>query len=178
MIEKQIAFTELTTAQVWDDISIDLNNAASDENICLTIVEHERRILLESDPQKALISLSSIMYNRSDYQFSIHSQDIIDEVSKFFGGQDVILGYPGFDKKFIVKTNQAQRTEDLFADAGVRAVFESLPRLRFGIVQYLTETEDGKIPFLQLQIEERINEAQVLEQVYTAFKTLLLKVDI
>src|ERR1035437_2133762 len=42
------------------------------------------------------------------FTFAIHHETFIDEVGKFFGMQDIATGYMEFDKKVVVKSDNAE----------------------------------------------------------------------
>ncbi|MCY7422522.1 MAG: hypothetical protein LH478_12360, partial [Chitinophagaceae bacterium] len=55
-----------------------------------------------------------------DFKFALHKEDFLDEIGKFFGMQDIKLGYVDFDKHVIVKTNDEARIKELFSDEQLR----------------------------------------------------------
>lgn len=146
------------------------------------VLQHDsRRVLLDIDIDPgggfesgfATTTFSSYLFDRNNFRFAIHTENFVDEIGKFFGMKDVILGYKDFDSKFVVKTNDEAKTVLLFSDAQVRTILLSLPSLTFGIVQYIMEASDGKAPFLELRIEEGITNPAILKKIYHAFYTVL-----
>lgn len=115
-----------------------------------------------------ITSLFSPLDAAGDFKFAIHNQGFLDEIGKFFGMQDVELGYPEFDKNVIVKTNEEHRVKDLFADAAQRSFFNSLEGdFNFGITQSQNEKR------LEFTIEKGITNPAVLRTIYHIFYTLL-----
>ena len=111
------------------------------------------------------------------FRFAIHHEGILDEIGKFFGMQDVITGYPEFDKKVVLKTDNEERVKSLFDSAEVRSVFGSLLNFTFGITKHSTQDE-RKAPFLEFNIDRGIVDASELRSIYSAFFKVLTILDI
>jgi hypothetical protein len=143
--------------------------------------QHERRVLLSiaTDPEEpfALTTFNAYLFARNEFRFVIYRETVIDEIGKFFGMEDAVLGYKEFDDHFVVKTTMEEKAAMLFADPGVRNTLQSLPALTFGIVQYTLDNADGKVPFLELKIREAITDPLRLAQIYDAFFKVLLVVE-
>ncbi len=170
---------------IWQQVNADLLNEPDLLQYHVVLRQGDRRVLLDIDIDLgggfeggyASTTFSSYLYSRDNFRFAIHNEGFIDEIGKFFGMQDVVLGFDEFDKKFIVKTNDEAKVSLLFSDADVRKTLQELPGLTFGIVQYLLKEEEGKVPFLELRIEEGLTDAVQLRNVYHAFFSVLMKLD-
>lgn len=163
--------------ELWSKVNEHYQRASNPREYHIELEQNDRRILLDitEDPEATIFS--SYLYNRNDFRFAIHPQGFIDELGKFFGMEDAVLGHKEFDDKYIVKTNYEGRTEALFADANIRKIFESIPGLSMGIVQYLLEDGEGKVPFLELKISGCITDLVLLKKIYNAFYSILILVD-
>ena len=111
------------------------------------------------------------------FRFAIHHEDFIDEIGKFVGMQDVVLGYPEFDKKVIVKTNDSGVAAEIFADSDSRLLFQSLDDYTFGIVSHHVVEGSEKQLFLELVIEEAVTEPQNLRELFNVFVSILRKLE-
>lgn len=118
-------------------------------------------------------SLSARINESRDFRFAIHDQGFIDKLGKFFGMEDVLLGYPEFDKKLIVKTNDPERCKNVFAGQEIRNVFQSLSGFNLHIAFY----EEGNYAALELNIESAITDIAELKQIYTAFVQVMEALD-
>ena len=87
--------------------------------------------------------------------------------------EDIETGYPEFDKKVIVKTNDAAKIKSLFSEKDTRLPFENLTDFTFHITQHHIDETETKADFLELNIEEAITDIPTLKQIYTAFSTIL-----
>jgi hypothetical protein len=106
------------------------------------------------------------------FRFAIHDEHFTDEIGKFFGMQDVVIGFGQFDKKLIIKTNDEARVKTVFADASIREVFESLENFTFGIhTQHSADSQNEVV--LELIIESGITDRDRLRNIYTAFFSVL-----
>ncbi len=122
-------------------------------------------------------TLSGHLLSEPNFQFAIHSKHLTDEIGKFFGMEDIVIGYPEFDEKFIIKTSDAGRVKALFSDATVRALFLSLPDFTFGITRHHVQHEEHKSSFLELLIETGITDVSQLKAIYQAFYAVLSSFD-
>ena len=114
----------------------------------------------------------------SPFRFAIHEEHFTDEIGKFFGMQDVELGYVEFDKKLIIKTNDADQLKEIFADESIRSVVQELDDFTFGITTHHAADATVKEPFLELIIEHGITDVSKLRTIYRAYCSVLNKIDI
>ncbi|PIQ21771.1 MAG: hypothetical protein COW65_07125 [Cytophagales bacterium CG18_big_fil_WC_8_21_14_2_50_42_9] len=121
---------------------------------------------------------SAAFRNPDGYRFAIHEEDFFDDLGKFFGMQDVVIGYPDFDKAFIIKTNDESRVRTIFADNEARSALLSLKDFTFEIVLTESDTDqDGNDSLLELIIEEGITDPVQLRQIYRVFFGTLNLID-
>lgn len=62
-----------------------------------------------------------------------NKEHFIDAAGKFFGMQDKVIGYPEFDEKVIVKSNNEKQVKELFKDEQVRSTLASIDDFRFSL---------------------------------------------
>jgi hypothetical protein len=113
-------------------------------------------------------TLRSSVNATHDFEFLIQPEDFLNRLGKFFGGQDVVLGYPEFDKNVLVKTNNPERLKNLFADEETRALFVALSGYSFGI----TTSKDNDKKELELHIQ-RLIAVEDLRYAFDAFTRAL-----
>ncbi|WP_192822025.1 hypothetical protein [Rufibacter sp. LB8] len=109
----------------------------------------------------------------STFQFVLHEQDWMSEIGKFFGMDDVTLGYPELDEAFVVKTNQPETLQALFADEHLRHALLQHPNceLKLG-----TESDDADAPpFITFSKDEAILDMTKLQEVYRMVITIVQK---
>jgi hypothetical protein len=108
-------------------------------------------------------SIKSHVDATNDFEFLIQPEDFLNRIGKFFGGQDVVLGYPEFDKNVLVKTNNPERLKSLFSDEDARQTFIALSGYSFGVT---SKDDDKKV--LELHIQ-RIIAIEDLKHAFDAF---------
>jgi len=121
---------------------------------------------------------SAAFRNPDGYRFAIHEEGFFDDLGKFFGMQDIEIGYPDFDKAFIIKTNDESRVRTIFADDEARSVLLAIKDFTFEIV--LTESDagtNGNDSLLELIIEAGITDPVQLRQLYRVFFGTLNLID-
>lgn len=71
--------------------------------------------------------------SKDDFLFTIYQQDIFSEIAKFFGMQDIEIGYPDFDNTFVIKTNNPRQIKALFKNELIRQTLIKYPYVYFDI---------------------------------------------
>ena len=146
----------------------------------IALQQQDRRILLEVDIDPgggfergyASTRFSAPVAGTTDFAFTIHPEGFLADMAKLFGLQDEVVGYPEFDEKVIIKTNNKEGVRTVFANQALRKTFSALSNfnLRLG------RNNEGE-KYLTLEIEEGITDPAVLMQLYTAFTQVLSAVD-
>lgn len=67
--------------------------------------------------------------NKDGFRFKIYRKDFFSEVEKFFGMQDIEVGYPEFDKEFIIQGNDPDKVRLLFANPTIRQLIQAQPEI-------------------------------------------------
>lgn len=180
----KVLITGQTEDEIWRKIADDLSqNEPLDYQVF--IESQGRQISLNIDIDLgggfeggyAVTSFSSLLHKNEDFRFAIHREDFIDEIGKFFGMQDVVIGYAEFDNKVVIKTNDEARAKFIFSDPKSRQVFQSLDNFSFGVAHHHVADSEYKEPFLELIIEDGITDVTELRQIYVAFFEVLMKID-
>lgn len=173
-----------TTDTLWQQVSADLSDDNVYEyNVLLVQDGREVELLLDIDPGggfesgSALTAFSAAVPSEHDFHFALHHQDLIDSAGKFFGMQDVVIGYPEFDKAMIIKTNDRDRMQRIFSEVAVREILQSLRLFSLHLMQHHVAGQKDKLSFLELTIDEGITDPSVLRQLYEAFIRVLKKID-
>jgi hypothetical protein len=107
------------------------------------------------------------------FRFALHDEDFLDSIGKFLGMEDVYTGYPELDKHVIIKTNHEGRVRELFADTELQQVFTQLEDFNFGIHTHSADDGEGEQPYLELNINQGLTNAEVLKPIYSAFCKVL-----
>jgi hypothetical protein len=184
MMEEEKVISAPDTDQLWDELITDFKNDPDPLEYHAVLEQNDRRVILDIFNNHAVgfeamsfTTFSSYIFGRDNFKFSIHKQCFTDGIGKFFGMQDILLGFRDFDERFVIKTNNENRTASIFANQSVRDVLLSLPDLSFEIVEYNMEDADGKAPFLELKTEKAITDPFKLKEMYNAFFEVLKSIE-
>ena len=167
-----------TEKEIWDQIEADLLSDPSLLQYQAEISQSGTTILLDIDVDLGggfeggfeLTSFTAPLLVDTSFRFALHHEEFLDEVGKFFGMEDLITGYPEFDSKVVVKTNDLSRIIQLFDDVESRTIIQTLDAFRFYV-----ESESNKLK-LVLEIEETITDHLRLKEIYRAFYRILVKI--
>ena len=124
----------------------------------------------------AFTVLQAPFYDPAGFRFAIYPQDLLAEIGKLFGMQDVKVGYPEFDHKFIIKSNQAEKVKLLFADNVIRKKLEKLHHFKFEIT-HVDVSEPAQPARLELTISEGITDPKAIEELYLLMLRTLEKLE-
>ena len=165
----------ISEEQIWDQIEVQLQSDPDLLQYQAEIHHSDKIIYLDVDIDLGggfeggfeLTTISSPSINEDVFRFALHHEEFVDEVGKFFGMQDQEIGYPEFDQKVVVKSNDLEKVKSIFSDVTVRTVIQSIDVFRLYI------EEDGDKRNLVLQIEEAITDHVRLREIYSAFYKIL-----
>lgn len=178
-MDKEKLITANTIDEVWPQITDDLRDNEFAYSVIISVQNRKVYLDIDVDPGGGFESgyqtttLRSRLNNAGDFKFALHHQGLLDEIGKFFGMEDIETGYPEFDKKVTVKTNDVSRIKSLFSEKDTRTPFENLSDFTFHITQHHIDETDKKEDFLELNIEEAINDIPRLKLLLNAFSKVL-----
>ena len=110
----------------------------------------------------------------TDFAFTFHPEGFLSDFAKLFGLQDEVVGYPEFDEKVIIKTNDAEKVRAVFSDGAVRQTLSALSSYN---LQLDGNNEADRTRKLTLEIEEGITEPAALLPLYHTFRQVLAQVE-
>lgn len=102
--------------------------------------------------------------SKDDFQFVLRKQNLLSDISSFFGSQDVLIGDESFDKSFVVKTNHERKIKNLL-EKYIRSEMlnlrlrnlqttkqkglwqETLPDKQYDLISYL-DSEENELHYL------------------------------
>lgn len=99
-----------------------------------------------------------------NFRFALHHEGFLDKAGKLVGLEDKVIGYEDFDKEFIIKTSDEQRTKAIFSDVSLRDFLQTLEDFNL----HVTHHTDSQ-PMLELEIERGITSTDELKSIYEAF---------
>lgn len=171
--------------EIWSQIKNQLTSENEMLDYTAVIEQEKRKVIIDIDIDLgggfesgyATTTITAPLHTTPSFKFAIHREHFTDEIGKFFGMQDVEIGFDDFDPKFIVKTNDKDSVHKLFEDAAARITLESLDDFTFGITTHHAEDADKRDYYLEMVIEDGITDPQKLREIYRAFYSVLSVVD-
>jgi hypothetical protein len=112
----------------------------------------------------------------NDFKFSLYRKSFIDSIASFFHSQDITIGYPDFDKAFIVKGSDEFKIQTLLSNDTIRETLQSQKDLRLEIVQdedFSRNTIPTGARELYFSVDETIESIEELKTLHNLFKVLI-----
>jgi hypothetical protein len=123
----------------------------------------------------AITNIKSMLLAEPTFRFALYHENFMDEIGKFFGMEDIEIGYPEFDKKVVIKTDDPSAIHPFFEDRETRKVFGKLKNFNLGIT-YHHDENNLKQPYLEFEIEEALDTLQLLKPVFYAYFNILKQI--
>ncbi|GEO07723.1 hypothetical protein [Segetibacter aerophilus] len=174
-----------TEEEIWQQVSNQFAQNPDPLEYKVVIEHGNQQIVLDIDIDLGggfesgyeTTSFTAPLHASTDFRFAIHQEHFTDEIGKFFGMQDVEIGYEEFDKKVIIKTNDKDKVRNVFADPSVRTVIQNLENFTFAITTHHSSAGAENKPFLELIIETGITDLDKLRSIYSAYHFVLTKLE-
>lgn len=71
--------------------------------------------------------------NPDNFRFTVYRENLFSAIAKWLGMQDIEVGYPEFDRDFIIKGNDERTLRTLFANPRIRELISAQPQIHFTI---------------------------------------------
>jgi hypothetical protein len=114
--------------------------------------------------------------NQDGFRFKIYRRGLFEGLRKFFGGQDIQVGYPDFDDDFIIKGNNPLKVVQLFANPKIRQLIQAQPQILFEVKDdegwFSAKFPEG-VDELYFQVSGTIKDVARLKLLYDLFAETL-----
>ena len=131
-------------AEVWAQLSLELGGQSEHgfwKGSKVRAVVEEWTVIL--DTYTVSTGQSTITYTRmrapyvnpSRFHFAIYPEGFFAKIGKVFGMQDVVVGFPEFDDRYIIKGNDDSFLRQLFASSELRHRITAQPDIHLEIRQ-------------------------------------------
>lgn len=114
--------------------------------------------------------------NKDCFYFTIYQKSIFSALGKFFGMQDVEVGYPQFDEDFIIKGNDEQKLRSLFANSTIRELIQLQQDIHLEVKDaggYFGESFPEGVDQLYFEVPRVIKNVETLKSLYMLFAETL-----
>jgi len=119
---------------------------------------------------------------KDNFRFAIYRKGILSTIAKFFGGQDVVVGYPEFDEAFVIKGNDEEKLGFLFANAKIRELIESQKKIHLEVMEgesrWDVHLPDGvfQLYYVLEEITMDLEELKALHQLFVEILNQMAKI--
>jgi hypothetical protein len=116
--------------------------------------------------------------NPTGFRFSIHRASVFSYLGSLLGMQDIEVGYPEFDKEFVIKSNDESSVRALCDSERLRTLVSAQPKFQLCI-----QNDEGwfgtkyppDVDVLVFDVAARIRDVERLKGVYDVFAETLNK---
>lgn len=165
--------------EVWKIITDQLNSKDNNHNYTAQFPTEKHIVTIDIDIHpdggdengKQLTSFSAELPEETNFRFSIEKQGLKHRIGKLFGMQDVIVGHPEFDKKFLIQSNNVARVKEVLSDARVSGALLEEPVVDFEVREH--KIGGNKKIVLALDLDGAITEPTTLQNLFQPFKIVL-----
>ena len=114
--------------------------------------------------------------NKDGFKFKIHRKGLFSGFGKFFGVQDIEVGFSEFDKDFIIKGNNNEKVSKLFSNSKIRELIQDQKDISLEVKDdegwFGTEFPQG-VDELYFQVYGVIKDLDRLKNLYYLFAEIL-----
>ncbi len=110
--------------------------------------------------------------NRDNFKFAIYHRDFFSDIGKLFGMQDITVGYPEFDREFIVKGNDKEKVNLLFSNLRIRELIQKEPSINLQVKEdegWFTENFPEGVDELYIEVSGVVKDVKRLKDLYELF---------
>jgi hypothetical protein len=114
--------------------------------------------------------------NPDSFRFTIYRKGIFTEIGKWFGMQDVTVGYEDFDRDFVIKGNDEQKLRKLFSSQQIRDLIAVQPDISFSVKDdegFWSKNFPEEVDELYFQVVGVIKDVERLKLLYDLFAETL-----
>ena len=138
-----------------------------------TTLDYYRKVVGDGEAATSYVitRMRPPLVNRDGFQFTVYRRSIFTGIAKLLGMQDVQVGHDGFDRAFVVKTNDESKVKQLFQNNHIRDSIEEQGTVVFefrGTVEFeLSESA------LQFEVKEDVQDVKRLKDLFDLFDETL-----
>jgi hypothetical protein len=166
---------------IWKVITDQLNSRKDEQDYSVQFSFGNYRVTLDidilpdhgEDGEKPYTSFTTPVSNDNNFRFKIEQQGLKHQIGKLFGTQDIVVGQPDVDKKYLIQSNNEEKVKEMLKQSEL-----STALLRHPVANF--EIKENKIgvtreTVLRLDVEGAITEPSILQSLFQTFKTALSK---
>lgn len=168
---------------IWKVIAAQLNSKKDDRDYTAQFSFGQYCVTLDIDihpdrgeeDEKPLTSFTTPLSNDNDFRFKIEQQGLKHQIGKLFGTQDIIVGQPDVDKKYLIQSNDEEKVKEMLIQSEVSTALLRHPVVNFEIKENRIGVTRETV--LRLDVDGAITEPSILQSLFQPFKTAISKLD-
>jgi hypothetical protein len=110
--------------------------------------------------------------NADGFRFKIYRKSVFSNIGKYFGMKDIEVGYPEFDRDFIIKASDESKTRSLFMNDRIRALIHEQPSISLEVKDdegWFGKNFPEGVDELYFQVTGVITDVKRLKSLYDLF---------
>jgi hypothetical protein len=114
--------------------------------------------------------------NRDGFRFKVYRKGLFSGLGKKLGMQDVEVGFPEFDRDFVIQGNDEGKILTLFSDSTIRRLIQSQPDIQLEVKDdegWFGATFPEGVDELHFQVVGTIKDVEQLKSLYELFAEVL-----
>jgi hypothetical protein len=119
--------------------------------------------------------------NPIGFRFTVYRKGIFTELGKYLGMQDVEVGYPDFDRDFVIKGTDGTRLRQIFGNARIRELIAAQPRIHFEVKDaqgffardLIGENPPEDLDLLEFSVHDKVKDKEQLRLLFDLFAETL-----
>ncbi len=114
--------------------------------------------------------------SKDHFNLLITQQGLIENISKFFGAQDVQTGDKRFDKRFMIKSNDEAKTQLILSNSSITNVLLESETIRLAVTDgeglFNEKPKEGSF-MLYYVLDSKIKQIDQLNKIHSLFTNML-----
>ncbi|MEA2075306.1 MAG: DUF3137 domain-containing protein [Euryarchaeota archaeon] len=111
--------------------------------------------------------------SKDGFQFTVYRKGVFSKLGERLGKRDIEVGYPEFDRDFVVRGNDEYKVRALFANSRIRQLIQSQPDIYFGAGTGRGDSAQAFPGTLHFDVSSDIKDVERLKSLFELFKETL-----
>jgi hypothetical protein len=165
--------------EVWKIIGDQLSSKDDNLDYTAEFTIHNRCINLDIDihpdrgdeNEKPVTSFCTPLPDQISFRFTVEKQGFKHHIGKLFGTQDVIIGHPEFDNRYLIQSNDPAKVKEVLSDVEINSELIKHPIVNFEIRERKIAMNTELV--LLLDLEGALIEIDKLKSIFESFNRVL-----
>jgi hypothetical protein len=114
--------------------------------------------------------------NADGFRFTAYEKSVFSNIAKVFGMQDLEVGYPEFDERFIIKATHEPQLKRLFSNERMREILDHQPKVHITVKDdegWFRPTFPHGVDELCVMVRGVVKDLGQLKELYELFEVTL-----